>query len=156
MNSIKPASGRIGGCLETRYIGTIFPNGNTGTSIASLRRYSTSPTLSASPASITVPSGDDWGIIWYIERARAINGASLLMWYAPNNADSVEATLLQASDGLQMVFDPIFHLGELTPHPRLQCQLDETTEEDLQGGSRVVLQVEPLLVPPFVGRHQQE
>jgi hypothetical protein len=48
-----------------------------------LRHCSTSLTLRESSTSITIPSSDGWGVIRYIGRACAINGVSLLTWYAP-------------------------------------------------------------------------
>jgi hypothetical protein len=93
MNSTKPASDRIGGCPRTRYTGTISPDDDVGTSVASLRRCSTSPTLRASPTSITIPSGGDWGIV-HREGTRH-------QWCEPphlvhpNDVDFMETTLLQ-------------------------------------------------------------
>jgi hypothetical protein len=49
--------------------------------------------------SITVPSGDDPSVIWYIERARAINGMSLLTWYA------LMTLALQRPRSLKMAMD---------------------------------------------------
>jgi hypothetical protein len=83
MNSMKPTSGHIGGCPGTGYIGTISHDNDACTSITSLRHCSTSLTLRASSTSITIPSSDGWGVIRYIGRACAINGVSLLTWYAP-------------------------------------------------------------------------
>ena len=83
-------SGRIEGCPGTRYTEARSTDGSTGLSITSLIRCAILPTLRASPATITVPSGVESDIIVYIGSAHAISGASV----TPNFKDKIECIKL--------------------------------------------------------------